>query len=59
MDWELIWIYIETFHKHPDAKGFGLFMTKTQIESMGGKIWVESKPDIGSTFFVEFNNQNI
>ncbi|MBW4362603.1 PAS domain-containing sensor histidine kinase [Flavobacterium taihuense] len=49
----------KTFHKHPDAKGFGLFMTKTQIESRGGKIWVESKPDKGSTFFVEFNNQNI
>lgn len=49
----------KTFHKHPDAKGFGLFMTKTQVESMGGKIWVESKPNVGSTFFVEFNNQNI
>lgn len=49
----------KTFHKHPDAKGFGLFMTKTQVESMGGKIWVESKPDMGSTFFVQFNNQNI
>jgi PAS domain S-box-containing protein len=49
----------KTFHRHPDAKGFGLFMIKTQIESMGGKIWVESKPNIGSTFFVEFNNQNL
>ncbi|PKB17756.1 ATP-binding protein [Flavobacterium sp. 5] len=49
----------KTFHKHPDAKGFGLFMTKTQVESMGGKIWVESQPDMGSTFFVEFNNQNL
>jgi PAS domain S-box-containing protein len=49
----------KTFHKHPDAKGFGLFMTKTQIESMGGKIWVESEPDKGSTFFVEFKNQNL
>lgn len=48
----------KTFHRHPDAKGFGLFMIKTQIESMGGKIWAESKPDKGSTFFVEFNNQN-
>lgn len=45
------------FHKHPDAKGFGLFMTKTQIEAMGGKIWVESKPKVGSTFYVEFVNQ--
>lgn len=49
----------KTFHRHPDAKGFGLFMIKTQIEAMGGKIWVESKPDNGSTFFVEFNNQNL
>jgi PAS domain S-box-containing protein len=49
----------KTFHKHPDAKGFGLFMIKTQIEAMGGKIWVESQPDKGSTFFIEFNNQEI
>ncbi len=49
----------KTFHRHPDARGFGLFMIKTQIEAMGGKIWAESKPDKGSTFFVEFNNQNI
>jgi PAS domain S-box-containing protein len=49
----------KTFHRHPDAKGFGLFMIKTQIEAMGGKIWVESKPNKGSTFFVEFNNQNL
>jgi light-regulated signal transduction histidine kinase (bacteriophytochrome) len=49
----------KTFHKHPDARGFGLFMIKTQIEAMGGRIWVESKPDEGSTFFVEFNNQKL
>ena len=41
------------FHRHPNAKGFGLFMTKTQIEAMNGKIWVESEPGVGSTFFVE------
>ena len=49
----------KTFHKHPDAKGFGLFMTKNQVEAMGGKIWVESEPDKGSTFSIEFTNQNI
>lgn len=43
----------KVFHRHPNAKGFGLFMTKTQIEAMNGKIWVESTPGIGSTFFVE------
>lgn len=47
----------KTFHEHPDAKGFGLFMVKTQVEAMGGKIWVESEPDKGSTFFVQFKNQ--
>ncbi|WP_445457595.1 PAS domain S-box protein [Flavobacterium sp. HNIBRBA15423] len=49
----------KTFHKHPDAKGFGLFMTKTQVEAMNGKIWAESQPEIGSTFFIEFKTQNI
>jgi PAS domain S-box-containing protein len=48
-----------TFHKHPDAKGFGLFLTKTQVEAMGGKIWVESEPEKGSTFFIELKKQMI
>ncbi len=45
------------FHKNPGAKGFGLFMTKTQIEAMGGEIWVESEVGKGSTFYVKFVNQ--
>lgn len=47
----------KVFHRHPNAKGFGLFMTKTQVDAMNGQIWVESKPDEGSTFFIEFKNQ--
>jgi signal transduction histidine kinase len=46
------------FHHHPDAKGFGLFITKTQVESMSGRIWAESTPGKGSTFFVEFKDQS-
>lgn len=47
----------KVFHRHPDAKGFGLYITKAQVEAMKGKIWLESTPGIGSTFFVEFINQ--
>ncbi|HLZ87431.1 MAG TPA: ATP-binding protein [Puia sp.] len=47
----------KVFHRHPNAKGFGLFMTKTQVESMGGRIWVESQPDKGTVFFIEFVHQ--
>lgn len=46
-----------TFHHHPEARGFGLFMTKTQVEAMDGEIWLESEPNIGSTFHVKFINQ--
>lgn len=42
----------KTFHKHPDARGVGLFMTRTQLESMGGTIEVESKVGIGTTFTI-------
>jgi CHASE3 domain sensor protein/two-component sensor histidine kinase len=44
----------QIFHNHPDAKGIGLFMTKTQIESMKGKITVISEVNVGTTFTVMF-----
>jgi len=40
----------KTFHKHEDAKGIGLFITKNQIESMNGKIAVDSQVDKGAKF---------
>ena len=49
----------KVFHVHPDAKGFGLFMTKTQVDAMGGEIWVESTPEVGSTFFIKFENNKL
>ncbi|WP_111309973.1 PAS domain S-box protein [Confluentibacter sediminis] len=40
----------KTFHHHDDSRGVGLFITKNQIESMGGKIEVESEVNVGTTF---------
>ncbi|RZM29858.1 MAG: PAS domain S-box protein [Pedobacter sp.] len=47
----------KVFHKHPNAKGLGLYMTKAQVDAMGGTIWVESMPDEGATFYVVFIDQ--
>ncbi len=51
---EKIFGMYKTFHRNEDARGFGLFITKTQIESMGGRITVESREGEGSTFRVFF-----
>ena len=48
----------KVFHQHRDAKGFGLFITKTQVEAMKGKIRVESEPGKGTTFIIEFAEQS-
>ena len=42
----------KTFHGNKDARGIGLFITKNQIEAMGGKIEVESEVNKGTTFKV-------
>jgi PAS domain S-box-containing protein len=43
----------KTFSNDPSSKGVGLFITKNQIEAMGGSITVESKPNAGTTFKIE------
>ncbi|WP_221393801.1 ATP-binding protein [Dyadobacter sp. NIV53] len=45
----------KTFHDRSDAHGVGLFLVKTQIESQGGQIEVESTPGTGSVFKIIFN----
>lgn len=45
----------KTFHTNKDARGIGLFISKNQIESMNGKIEVESEVNVGTSFKIYFN----
>lgn len=47
----------QRFHDYPDSKGLGLYLVKSQVESMGGKISVESQVGIGTTFTITFKNK--
>jgi len=44
----------QTFHKNKNARGVGLFITKSQVESIGGKIEFDSQVNVGSQFLVYF-----
>jgi signal transduction histidine kinase len=44
------------FHTHVAGKGLGLYLVKTQLEVLGGKIDVESELNVGSTFKIFIPN---
>jgi signal transduction histidine kinase len=44
----------KTFHYNKDAVGIGLFITKNQIESLNGQIFVDSTLEKGTTFKIHF-----
>ena len=44
----------KTFHNHPEARGIGLFMSKNQVEAIGGNIEIISSEGKGTTFKVYF-----
>jgi PAS domain S-box-containing protein len=47
----------QRFHDYPDSKGLGLYLVKSQVETMGGTISIESKVNIGTTFTLTFKNK--
>jgi PAS domain S-box-containing protein len=48
----------QRFHGHKEGKGLGLYMTRSQVTAMGGKIEVESEPGVGTTFKIFFKIQD-
>ncbi len=42
----------QRFHDHVEGKGIGLFLVKTQVEALNGKIEIESAIDRGTTFTI-------
>ena len=48
----------KTFHKNQNSRGIGLFITKNQIEAMGGKVEVTSEVNKGTIFKIYFNEED-
>ena len=42
----------QRFHNHPDSKGLGLYLVKSQVEAMGGSIEIESAVEKGTQFCI-------
>jgi PAS domain S-box-containing protein len=47
----------QRFHNYPDSKGLGLYLVKSQVETMGGTISIESEVNVGTTFTLTFKNK--
>ena len=47
----------QRFHDYADSKGLGLYLVKSQVESMGGTISVESEVNKGTSFKITFKNE--
>jgi signal transduction histidine kinase len=43
------------FHPHVPGKGLGLYLVKTQVETLGGSIEVESQQEVGTSFHLYFS----
>jgi PAS domain S-box-containing protein len=46
----------QSFHDHHDSKGIGLYLVSNYMHSLGGNISVESKLNVGTSFFLNFRS---
>ena len=51
---DLVFGLYKRFHTHAEGKGIGLFMVKTQVETLGGTISIKSEIDKGTEFKIKF-----
>ncbi|HYF67392.1 MAG TPA: ATP-binding protein [Ohtaekwangia sp.] len=47
------------FHDHVEGKGLGLYMIKTQVQALGGKVEAESTLDEGALFKIFFPGSSV
>lgn len=47
----------QRFHNYPDSKGLGLYLVKSQVETMEGTISIESEVNKGTSFTLTFKNK--
>jgi PAS domain S-box-containing protein len=52
---DMVFGLYKRFHNHVEGKGMGLFMVKTQVETLDGRITVDSKINQGTQFKIEFS----
>jgi signal transduction histidine kinase len=53
---DLLFGMYKTFHKHEEARGLGLYITKNQLDAMKANVFVESEVGIGTTFKIVFSD---
>jgi signal transduction histidine kinase len=49
---DMVFGMYKTFHQNSDAKGIGLFITRNQVEALGGTISIESTVNVGTKFTI-------
>lgn len=52
-----IFVLYKRFHSHVEGRGLGLYLVKTQVSALGGRIEVSSKLNEGTTFRLFFKHK--